>query len=142
MSTGRQKGYQVETKVRKQFHGYVSTYSEIDFLTKRYAFEVKSANLVNINRNNGAEKKPYRKHPRRSSSSIRLGRFYINRSNHVKLRITSQELQREARYVFVLTMQSQHIKRVLSWEQVNVLINPDQERTTLCLRHVWPEEFL
>jgi hypothetical protein len=139
MSTNNQQGYAVEAQMRKMLRAKECLYDEIDFTTKRYAYECKSARIFNLNKNNGNQKRSFKRNPHKPISSLQLGRFMIKRENHVKLKLTAQELNLTPRYLFVLHLGKQTIKKVISWEEVNILMKPDKNTTCLRIRDIWPE---
>lgn len=131
------KGLEVEDRVRKLLRGTPSSYDKIDFFTKKNAYECKSCQLFAINAANGNQKRPFKKKPHKPCSSIRFGRFSINRENHVMMKVLADDLKKKPYYIFALSLGRQLITKRMTWQQVNMLVNPDKESSTITIRQVW-----
>lgn len=135
-------GYAVEERMRRQLRATKSLYDAIDFETKRVCFECKSAQLVALTKNGNHCR-------RRSDGSVRgnkmvittrMGRFHIDLANHNMLKSLAESRGKIAKYVFCATLGKQAIKKVLSWEAVDALLDKSQQQCSLTIRQVWKEE--
>lgn len=121
MSTGKQKGYEIEEKVRRMFHGRRSYDESFDFETTKALWEVKSCRLfIRCVASDGHE-------------SMQLGRFLVKRENHERLFRLAKEAKKKARYVFILWIDGQFAIKVLRWEEVHVL----KEKTHIRIKDVF-----
>ena len=123
------KGYQVENWMKKWFKGESHPLDCVDFKTKTTLYECKSCAMLHT-ASNGNSRRDYAKTKHQDIYSHKLGRFYIDRHNHVQLKVTAEEEGKVAKYIFVMTVGTQKVWRTKTWNQINNLMQ-EQKTTTI-----------
>lgn len=133
MSKSNNNGYLIEAVIRKRFRAKSSEVDEIDFCTKRIAYECKSCALLLPDRAKG-KKKNY--------PTTRWGRFVIKMHNHIRLKTTAEKLGLEPYYVFALALGKQTIIKRVPWAIVDKWIDGrrNDEYANIRIRTVFAEE--
>lgn len=133
MSTNNNKGFEVEEKLRKIFHAHKVEWDCIDFATKKTFYECKSAQIFLLVKNGGS---------RGGRMTSHCGRFKIDKSNHMLLRLKADEYNKHAKYVFAAMIGQNFIYKVLSWSDVDAMMRKNHPGvfTQLRFREVFKEE--
>jgi len=105
MNKQRENGQAAEDYVRNFFKARESSYSEYDLETKNYLIEVKSCDAFT---RSGKRK------------GWQIGRFAINKQNHLALKRVSEDHNKKAIYIFVVRVGKCNLLKRCSWEDVHL----------------------
>ena len=131
------RGAKIEERMRRFFKGVCNPHNEIDFETSTSVYEVKSCKLFNrcFNANN---LRPFKSIPHKKCVTQQLGRFQIKTDNHIMLYLRSIQLNKFAKYIFVLIIGNQIAFKVLPWK--SVYLPNTREYHYLNIRDIFYEE--
>lgn len=115
------RGYKVENNMRKFFKGKKSPFNEVDFETSTSLYEVKSCRLF-------CKYGWKNKYNRRSWHH---GRYQIKTDNHIMLYLRALQLNKEAKYIFVLNVQGQYVWIIKKWKEVKLDNSKDIQYVTI-----------
>lgn len=130
----RNKGYEIETRMKKFFRGRSICDDAVDFETSTTLYEVKSCNLFNKWKN-GNDKRVHSKKPNKNIESFHLGRFFIKTENHKSLKCLADMKEKKARYIFVIVLGKQIIWKILDWNEVN--IDDSKEQMSIPIKDIF-----
>lgn len=131
---GREKGKEVEERLRKFFRGVKSPFDEIDFETSTSLYEVKSCKLFNTTTNQNNLRR-YKDYAHKRCSAPQLGRFFIKPENHIGLYLHSLRTNKIPKYIFALRVEKQIIYKILPWEKI--FIFPQEKLVPVTLKEIF-----
>ena len=117
-------GYKIEERMRAFFKGVSSSLDEVDFETSTSLYEVKSCKIFNRCYNANQLRK-YKKKPHKKIETHQLGRFYIRTDNHIALYLKALQVNKAAKYIFVIRFGNQIIFKVVPWSDVKLTNDKD-----------------
>ncbi len=118
------KGYKVEERLRKFFKGVTSSLDEVDFETSTSLYEVKSCNIFNKCYNSNHLRK-YKHSPHKKIETHQLGRFQILTDNHIALYLRALQINKAAKYIFVIRVGNQIIFKIVPWSDIKITNDKD-----------------
>ena len=118
------RGYKVEERLRKFFKGVTISCDEVDFETSTSLYEVKSCKIFNRSYNSNHLRK-YKVKPHKKIETHQLGRFWIKTDNHIALYLKALQVNKAAKYIFVIRFGNQIIFRIIPWSDIKIINDKD-----------------
>ena len=120
-------GCDAEKYINKFVRGKKNSNDYYDIETKNCLIEVNCCNALNVG--NAAK------------TSMQLGRYQIEKENHIMLFLKSKQAIKECFYIFVLDINGRKIWKKLSWEFVENKMLTNKKYTAISWRDVFYEKW-
>jgi len=134
------QGYKIENAMRKWFKGKSHQAYCVDFQTTKALYEVKSCNLFN-GCTNGNNKRKYVSKPHKRIKTTQLGRFFIKKENHERLKLHAKGEKKIPKYIFVVVIGKQKVWRIKSWKEINSMMIESSKITLIRIKDLFNESW-